>query len=172
MKTDRLILVLASIAVVSVPQAWAASGAGAQGSSDRAFVQKVYRASLGELDLGKMAMRNGPSSSIRDAGAMMVEDHERINRQLEGFAHRYGISLSMDPAGEDWVAMQDLRSTSGQNYRKDFINTMLQDHIAAIGAFEDEARDANDPALANFCRRTLPTLRDHLKMIENLQHAG
>src|SRR5690606_24304985 len=39
------------------------------------FAQKAYESGVVEIDLGKLAERNGNSDAVRNYGKMMVEDH-------------------------------------------------------------------------------------------------
>jgi putative membrane protein len=44
----------------------------------------------------------------------------------------------------------------------------VKDHIADVAEFARESQSSKDPALKNFARQTLPTLRQHLKEAEKL----
>lgn len=170
MKPNRSILIAMALAAVSFAQAGVPQG-GALIDSDQTFIAKAMKGGMGEIELGKVALRIGPTRGVRAAGDMLVEDHMKANRELMHFAKQYGVAMPTSIPGDDWVTMQSLRAESGQNFKTDFIKIMLQDHIDAIGIFETEARDGKDPALRAWAEQTVPVLRRHLKMIEDLQRA-
>jgi len=45
---------------------------------------------------------------------------------------------------------------------------MVKDHEEAVSLFDEEAKTGKDPELKAFAAKTLPTLKDHLKMAKAL----
>jgi putative membrane protein len=46
---------------------------------------------------------------------------------------------------------------------------MVKDHEEAVVLFASEANDGKDPAVKAWAEKTLPTLREHLRMARELQ---
>jgi len=46
---------------------------------------------------------------------------------------------------------------------------MLSDHKDDVAAFEKESTAAADPGVKSFAAKTLPTLQEHLELIQKLQ---
>jgi putative membrane protein len=57
----------------------------------------------------------------------------------------------------------------GNSFDKAFIDGMVNDHKKAVAAFEKAANDSKDPDVKAFAAKTLPTLKSHLSMAEDLQ---
>jgi putative membrane protein len=60
-------------------------------------------------------------------------------------------------------------SQTGKEFDKGFIDAAVTDHQKAIELFENEAERGGDAQLKAFARKTLPTLRNHLKQAQDLQ---
>jgi len=43
---------------------------------------------------------------------------------------------------------------------------MLDDHVKDVAAFEKESTSGTDPDVKAFATKTLPTLKQHLKMLD------
>jgi putative membrane protein len=60
-----------------------------------------------------------------------------------------------------------LKSTSADKFDAEYAQHMNMDHTKAIALFEKATR-ADDPQLAAFAQKTLPTLKQHKEMAEKL----
>jgi len=59
---------------------------------------------------------------------------------------------------------------AGKNFDRDYMEQMVQDHKADVELFETAADDEKlDLDLRSYAKRTLPTLRDHLKQAQTIQ---
>jgi putative membrane protein len=67
--------------------------------------------------------------------------------------------------------MKLLDAKSGADFDKAFAAGMVSDHKKAVEAFEKEASDGTDADVKAFVSKTLPTLKSHLSMAEDLQNS-
>ena len=59
---------------------------------------------------------------------------------------------------------------AGKDFDRDYMEQMVEDHKTAVELFETAADDAKlDVDLRGYAKRTLPTLRDHLKQAQTIQ---
>ena len=58
---------------------------------------------------------------------------------------------------------------TGKSFDQAFVKQMVDDHTSTIKAFENESKNGTDADLKSWVDKTLPTLRDHLKMAQDLQ---
>ena len=64
-------------------------------------------------------------------------------------------------------ALDHLKGLSGDQFDAAFKKHMVEDHKKDIAMFEKESK-SGQTAVDQFASRTLPTLREHLKMAEEL----
>ncbi|PWT97035.1 MAG: DUF4142 domain-containing protein [Bacteroidetes bacterium] len=126
------------------------------------FVKEAAGGGMMEVELGKMAQVNGQSQRVKDFGAMMVNDHTRINNELKTLAN--GRSLAVDDSLPSKMKkeMDDLHKKRGADFDKAYMKMMVDDHEKDIKAFEKAGKNLRDADVKDFASRNLPTLQAHL----------
>ncbi|HEY3570771.1 MAG TPA: DUF4142 domain-containing protein, partial [Thermoanaerobaculia bacterium] len=61
-----------------------------------------------------------------------------------------------------------LSKLSGAAFDKAYVSMMVKDHKKDVAEFKKESTKAKDSDVKSFASTTLPTLQDHLKMIEDI----
>ena len=67
------------------------AGKMAEMKPDASFATEAADGGMLEVALGKLAVSNGMSKTVKNLGAMMVKDHSMINMELEAAAKTKGI---------------------------------------------------------------------------------
>lgn len=78
------------------------------------------------------------------------------------------LTLTNLPYLADYRAIQRLQSLSGDQFDQSFAAEMVDDHTNAINEFSIAAQSLPDKKLKNFADKTLPTLRKHYDMAEEM----
>jgi len=96
---------------------------------------------------------------------MMISDHTAANKELMDLAAKKGVTLPADDmkASEKW-------SKKDKDLDDEYIKEMKDDHEDAVKLFEKAAK-SDDPDIAAFATKTLPTLQHHLAMIKEIKKA-
>ena len=163
MKITAALFLLSSASIV-----WAADN-----SPDMKFYKKAAEGGLSEVELGQLAQDKGHSQQVKDFGAMMVKDHSAANDRLKAVASSKGVDLPTSPSMAEMASKAKLEVLSGETFDKSYIKGMIKDHKEDIKEFEREANQGQDPQAKAFARKTLPTLKEHLRKIESIaQEAG
>ncbi len=128
---------------------------------DVSFIQKAAGGGQQEVENGKMAEKQGKSADVKRIGARMVADHTKANKELTELANRKGVKF-------------DTRGVRAQNIgAADFDRTYLKllevDHKNDIAEFQKEAKSGDDRDLKAWAAKNLPTLQEHLAMVENAE---
>lgn len=135
---------------------------------DRHFIRKAGEGGLAEVELGKLAAEKGATDEVKKFGQRMVDDHTKANEQLKDVAAQKHIDLPTEPSAKDKATKARLEKLSGEQFDRAYMRDMVMDHKTDVSEFARESQSAKDPALKNFARQTLPTLRQHLKEAEKL----
>jgi len=125
------------------------------------FAVKVASSGMTEVQLGELAQQKASSQKVKDFGAMMVRDHSKSNDELKSIAAKKNITLPPAPGEDHMDHIKNLSEKSGQEFDKDYMNRMVEDHKDNIDAFEKCSKDGKDADLKAFADKTLPTLRKH-----------
>lgn len=136
--------------------------------ADHKFALEAAMGGMMEVELGKVAAEKGASDEVRQFGQRMVDDHSKANSELMQLASGKGMTLPAAPDAKHQAEMQKLSALSGEKFDKEYVKMMLKDHKKDVAAFEKEAAAGMDAELKSFAASTLPTLREHLQMIQRI----
>lgn len=133
---------------------------------DRKFVRMASMGNHTESQLGKLALRKGHTADIRDFGARMISDHGNAQQQLVRAAQGKGYPLPMRMMPEGMRMQTRLQRMGGAQFDHAYRQAMIEDHQKDIADYERESRRGKDPAIRAYATKTLPILREHLRMIQ------
>jgi putative membrane protein len=122
------------------------------------FIQKAAGGGAQEVANGKMAEQQAKSAEVKSIAARMVADHTRINKELTALANRKGVTFNTSG-----VRAQNLGTG---NFDALYLKWLEEVHRADIADFERAAKSADDSELKSWVSKTLPTLKQHLAMIQ------
>jgi len=137
------------------------------GSSDQQFIQEASKGGMKEVELGKLAVRKAQGSDVKQLGQKIVDDHTKANKELKQICQKKGLSEEKSDAKSD-PAVQHLETLSGAEFDRAFVQHMLEDHQKDIPKFEEQSTSAQDQEIKQFAEKTMPALREHLRMAQSL----
>ena len=155
------------LAVMSLSLAWPLSVLAAD-NPDMSFYKKAAEGGLAEVELGKLAQEKSSTQSVKDFGAMMVKDHTAANKKLQTVALSKAIKLPTSPSVGQMGTKTKLEVLTGTTFDKSYIKGMVKDHEEDIKEFENEASNGQDADAKAYATATLPTLKAHLKKIQEI----
>ena len=136
--------------------------------ADHKFALEAALGGMMEVELGRVAAEKGASDEVRQFGQRMVNDHSKANDELKQIAEGKGMMLPTAPDAKHQAEMQKLFALSGEKFDKEYVKMMVKDHKKDVAAFEKEAGGGADADIKAFAARVLPTLREHLQMIQRI----
>jgi len=137
-------------------------------AADHKFAMAAAMGGMMEVELGKLAAEKGASDEVRQFGQRMVDDHSKANSELMQLASGKGMTLPTAPDAKHQAEMRKLSALSGEKFDKEYVKMMVKDHKKDVAAFEKEAGGGMDAELKAFAASALPTLREHLQMIQRI----
>jgi putative membrane protein len=151
----------------------AVSGAGgALSMTDTRFVNEAAQAGLAEVRMGELAVQKAQSPSLRDYGQHLVTDHTRANEELARLAVEKGVALPTQMDGTDRRMIERLTELTGRDFDQRLQKDAVLAHERVIKQFEHASENCKDADLRAFAQKTLPVLREHLKMARQLSPTG
>jgi putative membrane protein len=137
-------------------------------SSDSKFVMNAAMGGLEEVELGRLAAQKGASDEVRQFGQRMVDDHSKANEELTRVASSKGWTPPTALDAKHQAEVQKLSALSGDKFDKEYVKMMVSDHKKDVGEFQKEASGGKDADVKAFASSTLPTLQEHLQMIQRI----
>jgi putative membrane protein len=163
------------LAAVAAAGLWLAGAALAQNErrpadkalgADSDFVRKAASGGQLEVRLGQLAQTNAANAAVRQFGARMVRDHSKANQQLLAVLSGEGVTPPRVMLDKDVTTFNQLAKMRGAEFDRAYMKHMVEDHKEDVAAFEKEAKDGKDSKVKAFAGKTLPTLKEHLKLAE------
>jgi putative membrane protein len=146
--------------------AGSAAGAGKGGDSD--FVMKAAQGGMEEVELGQLASTQAASADVKQFGQRMVTDHGKANEELKAVAQKSGETIPAELSKKQQSDKARLQKLNGAEFDKAYMKMMVSDHKKDIAEFEKEAKSGKDADVKAFASKTLPTLKEHLAMAEDV----
>lgn len=144
----------------------ASSGNTALSDSDKHFVTDAAQGGMAEVELGRLAAKQGVSAAVKEFGQKMVDDHTKANNELKQLASSKAITLPTDMDAESKATMDRLSKLKGEEFDRAYMDDMVKDHTKDVGDFQREADSGADKDVKAFASKTLPTLQEHLRMAQ------
>jgi putative membrane protein len=79
------------------------------------------------------------------------------------------VDVNTGETMKDQEAMNKLSGLSGDAFDREYVKMMVKDHEKDVKEFEKASTKAQDPDVRAFAAKTLPTLRDHLQQVRDIQ---
>jgi putative membrane protein len=146
-----------------------AAAASTLNSDDQDFVKNAAKGGMTEVELGRLAEQKATNPEVKNFASRMVRDHSKADQQLTNLAAAKGVDLPSGKGLMNDATYLKLKVLSGAAFDKAYVNAMVDDHKQDVADFEKESESAQDPAVRNFAAKTLPTLKEHLTVIEKIQ---
>jgi putative membrane protein len=137
-------------------------------AADSKFIKEAAVGGMEEVSLGQLAAQKATDPDVKNFGQKMVDDHSKANDQLKQVASQKGITVPSALPASKQKEVDHLSKLSGAAFDKKYVSMMVQDHKKDVAEFKKQSAKAKDSDLKSFASTTLPTLQDHLKMIEDI----
>jgi putative membrane protein len=136
--------------------------------TDTSFIKSAAQGGMEEVELGKLAAEKASNPDVKSFGQRMVDDHSKANDQLKQLAAQKGVTLSATLSPTKKGEVNKLSKLSGAAFDRTYVSMMVKDHKKDVAEFEKTSKNAKDADLKGWAAATLPTLQDHLKMIQDI----
>jgi putative membrane protein len=134
------------------------------------FVKEVAISDMFEIESSKLAEDKG-NAPEKTFAAEMVTDHTKTSDQLKHLVGAGEVKADLPTAldSSHQSKLDTLKSESGKEFSSDFDSNQVSAHKDAVSLFERYAKGGDNADLKDWAGKTLPTLRHHLEMAENLK---
>jgi putative membrane protein len=158
----RLTILVAAGALFAAP-------AFAQSTDD--FVKKAAVSDMFEVESSKLALDKKPDRDTKPFAQKMVKDHTKTTKELKGLVESGKVKAQLPTAmdADHQKKLDDLRALDGRDFDVAYDKAQLEGHKDAVALFEGYAKNGDNPDLKKWAGKTLPHLKQHLKMAEKLK---
>ena len=125
---------------------------------------KLHEANLKEIEMGKMAEKNGQSKDVKAFGKMLVRDHTAADKKVKAVAKQEKVDLAAKtPEKADHTDMG-----TGADFDKKFAKDMLDDHKKDVDDMKKARDNTDDPKLKKLLTDVVPVLEKHQETAQKI----
>jgi putative membrane protein len=124
---------------------------------------------LAEIAAAQGALEKSGSSDIKSFAQMMIDDHGKANDALKAIAA--ADTPPTQPTATDRKMIAKLMDLRGDRFDKAYVKGQRSAHRQAVALFTREAKSGHAEQLRMFAQNTLPSLKKHLAMADDLANA-
>jgi putative membrane protein len=133
------------------------------------FIKEAAISDMFEIQSSQLARERG-NASEKTFAADMIKDHQKTSDDLKS------MISSGDPKAELPTALDSshqskidkLKSLKGADFSSRYDSDQVSGHKDAVSLFERYSKNGDNPKLKDWASKTLPTLRHHLEMAQDL----
>jgi putative membrane protein len=133
------------------------------------FVQQAARSNEFEIESSQLALQKAQNEKIKQFAQRMIDDHTKIADQMKQTLQQ--ANLPAPPTGldqESQALLNKLKDESGPAFERNYVMDQRTGHRKAVRLIASYARNGENPALKQLAAKTLPIIREHLKLAEAL----
>jgi len=136
------------------------------------FVKEVAISDMLEIDSSKLAEQKGNAQEKRFA-QQMVTDHTKTSGELKALVHDGKVQATLPTAldNSQQSKLDKLKGSTGKDFSSDYDSYQVSAHGDAVSLFERYAKGGDNTALKDWAGKTLPALKHHLEMANELGKA-
>jgi putative membrane protein len=137
--------------------------------TDAGFFKNATASGLAEVQASQLALKQASSAKVKSFAQRMVADHTKADDELKSLKMGdKGYPIAHDPLPESEKRIDALSRLHGADFDREYAKLMVADHEKAVAIFEVEIEKGSNDQLKAFAKKTLPTLKDHLKQAKTL----
>jgi putative membrane protein len=136
---------------------------------DPVFLMTAASSNMMEIQLGQMAAQKSTNADVKRFGQMMVDHHTKATQQLKTVATPLGVTLPQTLMPVHQAMVDKVMNKTGKDFDEAYMDAMEAAHKMDIAMFEVKDKAADTPTVKSFATKTLPMLRSHEKMADEIE---
>jgi putative membrane protein len=137
--------------------------------STQDFVTEAANSDLLEIESSNLVAAKADAKDKAFAD-QMIKDHTATSAELKGLVSRGKVQVNLPSVMDKahGAKLDKLNGLNGADFTKAYEDMQVSAHKDAVSLFERYAKGGDNADLKAFAAKTLPHLRDHLKMAQDL----
>ncbi len=139
-------------------------------SKDKEFVTQAGIDVLAGAEMSKLGVQKASDADVKALAQRLAAEHEEINEELRQLATTKGFALPAELGPQQKRALDHMAGFRGAEFDKTFIHHMVEGHQSAVSELEEAATSAADTDLRTLVNKTLPIMREHLALAQEVSN--
>ena len=134
------------------------------------FAKEAALSDMFEIQSSQIAQERG-NASEKAFAATMIADHQKTTDELKSMVSAESVKTDLPtaPDSSHQAKVDKLKFLNGADFSSRYDSDQVSGHKDAVSLFERYSASGDDPKLKDWAGKTLPTLRHHLEMAQDLE---
>lgn len=147
-----------------------AAPAFAQQMTEQDFVTQAASGGMYEVQSSQLVLDQAQADEpVLEFAEQMVQDHTKANDELAALAREQNLEVPAEMQPEQQQMLEELQNAEGE--ADTYVQQQVMAHQKTVDLFQAYAEEGDDGELKQFAEQTLPTLQEHLEMVQSLPGA-
>lgn len=135
---------------------------------DKDFYETASQGSKAEIALAHLALQKSLNHDVRLFAQKMIHDHTKLIENMKPIAKKLGASSPEDLSLEAHAEVQKLQSLSGNEFSREYLRMMVEDHHKDLRDFQAGENETTDPVVKRNVHLAGAVIEQHVKIIDQL----
>jgi putative membrane protein len=136
---------------------------------DQQFIQQAASGGMFEVESARLALSRQAPAETTELAQHLIRDHSQANDKLRQIAEEKAVEVPQEMMPQHQQQLEQLSTAQGEQFASMFQQVQAQAHRDTIALFERCARYCQDMQIREFASSQLPTLRQHMEHIQEMQ---
>jgi putative membrane protein len=136
---------------------------------DQLHLKHMAEADLAEVEAGKVAAQKAANPEVKKFGEKMVQEHSKMLEEGKQLAQKKGVKPDEGADSKHKQNLKELQAKSGDDFDREYVTQMVQDHEGALNLVQKIAKDAKDPEIKALAQKGEPHVKQHLEEARKLR---
>ena len=137
--------------------------------NDAVYLENAVAIGMFEMEIGKLALKKGTTSAVKDCGKMLVADNSKSMEEAKALSSKIAVTMPDGATEMDNESYNNLTKTSGAAFDKMFIEVILAEQEKAMDKMTEISQKAKDNDLKLWASRQVIGLTTHYEEAKKLQ---
>lgn len=139
------------------------------GGDTEDFLRNAALGGMYEIQAGQIALEKAGSPELRELGQMLIDDHTRLNAEVEAAAKAAGLTVTPPAALDErrQGLIDNLMAASDTTFDAAFLHQQEAAHLETITLLESYEARGDVPQLVEAARGAQDVVRHHLDIIHD-----
>ena len=142
--------------------------ASAPGMRDKLFLREATTSGMLEIQLSQLALRKASGEDVKKFATSLIADHIQISESLQSAAEAQGVMLPTKLSSREETVYERLNALSGQDFDREYIKTLSEDHHRDLRNFRSEAAMTQDTGLRSAVQNATTTIHQHMIVADQI----
>ncbi|MFG3557528.1 DUF4142 domain-containing protein [Micromonospora sp. NPDC047557] len=162
-----LIAIVAGVGVLPGVAIAAPAGGRQLNAADMTLLNGVRLAGLWEMPAGQMAAEKGQSAKVREIGAGIAGEHQRLDELVVEAANKLGATIPSEPTAQQKGWLQEMKDASGARFDQIFVTRLRVAHGSILPVISAVRASTRDATVRKLCEEATGFVTHHMQMLES-----